>query len=190
MTGPRLPLHLWRRLDWRYLLPVHRVGDVVLAGPADDLLEAALPLLGTSSCRIERREDWPSVREAADVVVLVQPDDDDLRGAVAALRPGGWVYAEVRRDFRLPRGQRSLVGRRRAWRRAGLVDVAAHWHAPDFATCSRIVDLDQHTVVRNALGRHQAVRFGAALSLAGRTALRLGLFPLAVREGSLLGRRP
>ena len=109
MTGPRLPLHLWRRLDWRYLLPVHRVGDVVLAGPADDLLEAALPLLGTSLRRIERGEDWPSVREAADVVVLVQPDDDDLRGAVAALRPGGFR--------RPPRG--SLRGRKSPRSRSG-----------------------------------------------------------------------
>jgi hypothetical protein len=185
-----LQLHRWRRLDWRWLLPVPEVGDVVLAGPADALLVDALPLLGSSVHRVERREDWSAVAGSADLVVLVQPGDADLRGAVAALRPGGWVYAEVRRDLRAPRGRRTLLGHRAALRRAGLVDVTAHWHAPDFASCSRIVALEDRTVVRDALGRHQVVRFGAALSLAGRTALRLGLFPLAVREGSLVGRRP
>jgi hypothetical protein len=50
--------------------------------------------------------------------------------------------------------------------------------------------LDSRTVLRDALLRHDAVRFGAVLSVAGRLAVRAGVFPFAVAEGSVVGRRP
>jgi hypothetical protein len=68
--------------------------------------------------------------------------------------------------------------------------VAAYWHVPDIATSSRIVSLDAPATVRDVLLRHRKVRFGRALSLLARLALRVGLLPLALPEGSLVGRRP
>lgn len=184
-----LPLHLWRRLDWRFLLPTLTPAGVACAGAVDDDLAAALPLLGTTVHRITGPGDWASVPDV-EVVVLVRPEPADLAGAAAAVAPGGWVYAEVGRDLRRPRGYRTLPGWRRAFRAQGLTDVTASWHAPDLAHCSRIISVEARTVLRDALLRHDAVRFGAALSVAGRLAVRAGVFPFAVPEGSVVGRRP
>jgi hypothetical protein len=187
-AAPDLPLHLWRRLDWRFLLPSTRLGVVACGGTPDADLLAALRLLGVPVVR--PGPDWRPVAEAApDAVVLVQPDVADLAAAAAAVRPGGWIYAEVRRDLRAG-APRTLLGWPRAFRAAGLTDVVAHWHAPDLATCSRMVPLDAPSLVRDALSRHGAVRFGRALSLAGRVAVALGVFPAGVPEGSVVGRRP
>jgi hypothetical protein len=187
-----LPLHLWRRLDWRFLLPTLTPVGVAYAGSVDDDLVAALPLLGTAVHRIAGPADWAAVQEGGgvEVVVLVRPEPADLAAAVAALAPGGWVYAEVGRDLHQARGHRTLPGWRRSFERHGLTDVTASWHAPDLAHCSRIISLDARTVLRDALLRHDAVRFGRALSVAGRLAVRAGAFPFAVPEGSVVGRRP
>ncbi|SDC39519.1 hypothetical protein SAMN05660690_1254 [Geodermatophilus telluris] len=187
-AAPDLPLHLWRRLDWRFLLPSTRLRVVACGGTPDDDLLAALRLLQVDVVR--PGPDWRPVADAApDVVVLVQPTAADLAAAAAAVRPGGWVYAEVRRDLHAA-GPRTLLGWPRAFRAAGLTDVVAHWHAPDLRTCSRMVPLDAPALVRDALSRHGAVRFGRALSLAGRAAVALGVFPAGVPEGSTVGRRP
>jgi hypothetical protein len=184
-----LPLHLWRRLDWRFLLPGLTPAGVTVAGDADEELLAALSLLSSQVHRITDPGDWDAVAGTCSVAVLVAPGREAVRAAAASLVPGGWVYAEVRRDLRRSSGPRTLLGWRRAFRRAGLDQVAAYWHAPDFATCSRIVSVGAGAAVRETLGRHQDIRFGRLLSLAGRIALRLGLFPLAVRDGSVVGRR-
>jgi hypothetical protein len=186
----RLPLHLWRRLDWRFLLPTLTPAGVACAGAVDDDLAAALPLLGTTVHRITGPADWAALSEGVEVVVLVRPEPADLAAAAAAVAPGGWVYAEVGRDLRRPRGFRTLPGWRRSFGAHGLIDVTASWHAPDLAHCSRIISLDARTVLRDALLRYDAVRFGAALSVAGRLAVRVGAFPFAVAEGSVVGRRP
>ncbi len=160
------------------------------AGAVDDELLAALPLLGTEVQRISERHDWVAATGRCSLVVLVGPSRPDLQAAAAMVRPGGWVYAEVKRRVLRFGAPRTLLGWQRAFRQAGLEEVATHWHAPDFATCSRIIAVDADAAVREALGHHQGVRFGWVLSLAGRLALRLRLFPLAVREGSIVGRRP
>jgi hypothetical protein len=187
----QLPLHLWRRIDWRFLLPTTTLRTVVCAGRPDDELRAALDLLGGRVVAVGGPAGWAAAAAAApDLVVLSSPDAADLARAVAAAPPGCWVYAEVRRSPLATDRPRTLLGWRRAFLDAGLVDVATHWHAPDFSITSRMVPLDAPVVVRDALSRHDGIRFGRALSLAGRLALRLGVFPAAVAEGSVLGRRP
>ena len=190
LPSAALPLHRWRRLDWRFLVPTLQTAGVACAGDVDEELLAALPLLDPQVHRIREHGDWDRVAGACSVVVLVSPDRQDVHAAAVTVRPGGWIYAEVSRQIRRRSGPRTLPGWRRAFRRAGLEEVTAYWHAPDFATCSRIIAVDADAAVREALSRYQDVRFGRLLSLAGRLALRLGLFPLAVREGSVLGRRP
>lgn len=191
MSGSDADLLLprWRRLDWRFLLPAIAPDRVACAGALDEALLQALPLLAPTVLTVRTPGDWSALTGSCDLVVLIRPQPADLAGAVATLRPGGWVYAEVRRELG-GRAPRTLAGWRRRFARAGLEEVTAHWHAPGFEACSRIISVDARAVVRDALGRHEAVRFGAVVSAVGRLALRLGLFPLAVPEGSVIGRRP
>ncbi|MGY1636651.1 hypothetical protein ACI78V_08345 [Geodermatophilus sp. SYSU D00742] len=185
---PALLLHRWRRLDWRFLLPVPDVGRLAVGGRVDDGLRDALPLLAGEVHEVTSVAGWSALPGNCDVVVLVRPTVPELGRAAAALRPGGWLYAEVRRDLR-GRGPRSLAGWHRALERLGLDDVAAHWHAPDLATTSRIVSLQDRTAVRHALDDHDRGRLGDLRSGLATVLLGAGLLPLLVPEGSVVGRR-
>jgi hypothetical protein len=156
----------------------------------DEDLMSGLALLGCPVHRVASAAAWADVSGQCEVVLLVRPSREEFQAAVAAVRPDGWVCVEVRRARPWGRGPRTLHGWRREFERAGLADVAAYWHVPDIATSSRIVSLDAPATVRDVLLRHRKVRFGRALSLLARLALRLGLLPLALPEGSLVGRRP
>ncbi len=185
-----LPLQAWHRMDWRFLLPSLTPSAVACGGAVDEDLLSGLSLLGRPVHQVVSPEDWRDVSGRCDVVVLVRPDRDQFRAAVAAVRPDGWICAEVRRARPWSRGPRTLRGWRRQFQRAGLHDVAWYWHVPDVATSSRIVSLDSRATVRDVLLRHGGVRFGRVLSVLARLALRLDLLPLALPEGSLVGRRP
>ncbi len=189
--GPvSLPLELWRRLDWRFLLPELPSGPIVCAGRPGDDLRSALPLLGSAVHHVTSDRDWDAVTGTSGLVVLVDPTPSQLGRAVAACRPGGWVYAEVRRSLRRFRGPRTLLGWRRAFAAAGLESATAHWHARDIATCSRIIPVDAAGALRHLLGEPQGIRFGHVLAAVGLVTLQAGLFPAAIPEGSVIGRRP
>jgi hypothetical protein len=181
-------LHRWRRLDWRFLFPSTEWTRVACAGAVDDELREALPLLGPEVHEPRSAADWMSLAGSCDVVVLIDPTPEQLRLAVGALRPGGWLYAEVRRALR-PSGPRSLLGWRRAFVRAGLEPVSAHWHTPGLAGTERIISVDAATAVRHALrgqgGLLRRVRAGVM-----DLVLLCRLFPVVVPEGSVVGRRP
>jgi hypothetical protein len=177
-------------MDWRFLLPRLDPSAVAYGGAVDEDLKSGLSLLGCPVHRVTSPEGWRDVSGRCDVVLLVRPSREQFRAAAAAVRPEGWICAEIRRRRPWSRGPRTLHGWRREFERAGLDEVAAYWHVPDIPTSSRIVSLDARATVRDVLLRHRGVRFGRALSMGARLALRLGLLPLALPEGSLLGRRP
>jgi hypothetical protein len=183
-----LLLHRWRRLDWHFLLPSSEWTRIACGGRVDDELGRALPLLAPEVHEVASAADWSALSGSCDVVVLVEPTPAQLALAVAALRPGGWLYAEVRRALRSS-GPRSLLGWRRALVRAGLEQVAVHWHAPGLADTQRIISVDAAVAVRHALGGHESFlkRLRAAVT---EVPLRCGLFPVVVPEGSVIGRRP
>ena len=187
--APSLLLHAWRRLDWRFLLPTDAYARVACGGAVDQALREALPLLAGEVHEPATPSDWRALAGTCDVVVLVEPTAAQFRAAVGALRPGGWLYAEVRRTARTS-GPRSLVGWRRAAVRAGLVEVCAHWHAPSLTAPLRIVSLDAPAALRHAL-RRPSGGIGSLLRAAlVRTLVATGLFPLAVPTGSVIGQRP
>ena len=183
-----LLLHRWRRLDWRFLFPSAEWTRVAWAGAVDEGLREALPLLGSEVHEPVSAAEWTSLAGSCDVVVLVQPTPAQLALAVGAPRPGGWLYAEVRRALR-PTGPRSLLGWRRAFVRSGLDPVAVHWHTPGLTDTERIISVDAVTAVRHALRAHggmlRRVRAGITDLL-----LLCRLFPVVVPEGSVTGRRP
>ena len=173
-------LHLWRRLDWRFLMPEPLAGTLLVAGRPDKLLLEALPLLDAVTVV---RESPP-----ADTVCtgyLVDPRPADLAAAVAVLRPGGVLYAEVSRRSR----RTSPAAWGRAARGLGLLDVRVHWHAPDFAARTRVVPLDDRAAVLDTLSRHDGVRAGALRAGLAGAVYRMGALGDVIGHGSVLGRR-
>lgn len=189
---PPMPLDLWRRLDWRFLLPCPQLNTVVCAGIVDEELVEALRVLDSRLVHVTAPSHWGRVEAGScGVAVLVRPTPADLEAAMAAVRPGGWIYAEIYRHMTpLASGPRSLRGWLRAFERAGLEETAAHWHAPSIGARSRIVPLESKMSVRDALNQYHGLRFGWSKSMLGKVALLSGLFPIVVPEGSVLGRRP
>jgi hypothetical protein len=179
-------LHRWRRLDWRYLVPTTSWSQVAVGGAVDEALREALPLLGVVV--VELGAATPPAAGSCDVVVLHHPTHAEVSAAVTAVRPGGWVYAEVCRSSG-PRRHGSLPGWSRVFQRAGLEEVQLHWHAPDIRSAEEIIPLDARAAARHALLRRRGPR-PRARHTAARLALAAGLLPRVVPSGSILGRRP
>jgi thymidylate kinase len=182
-----LPLHLLRRVDWRFFLPTPALGRVLCADSAAADLRAALAQARPTSLTTSAPSMWPAA-PCADLVVLGELDRQHAVRAYRAVQPDGWVYAEVRRRSASVRP--AVSSARRSLRQAGFEDVALYWHAPDLRSTMRIVPLNQRGSIRSTLLRYDGMRFGRTKSLAARAVLHLGLFPLAVPEASVLGRRP
>jgi hypothetical protein len=171
------------------LLPGLRSSRIAVAGAPDDELRAALRLLAEEVWHPRTAAEWQALSGTCDVVVLASPTPADLGPASEALRPGGWLYAEVHR-----RAARTapwtVAGWRAAFSSAGLQDVTAYWHVPGPGGPSTIVPLDTVTAVRHVLGRRRAGRLGAARARVTGGPLAARLLPRLVREGSVVGRRP
>lgn len=184
-----LDLHRWRRLDWRLLMPELGITRVACGGAVDAELRAALPLLTADLREPRTPADWLALAGSCDAVVLVHPIRAELRMAVEALRPGGWLYAEVRR--RPPvRGPATIAGWRAALRRAGLREVSAYWHLPGPNGPSEFVDLAAATALRHVVGRRGETRRRNIRARVAGALVTLGLLSFAIDEGSVTGRRP
>ena len=173
MTDRDALLQAARRADWRFLLPDPELGSVGYLGRADTELERSCSLLARSFGRVG------SGGEAFDVVVAAHPSRVELSAADAALRPRGWLYAELRR-LRL-RGAVEALGE------LGFEEIAVHWHRPSFAACEEIVPLER-SAVRSVLERRSAR--SPRKALLGRALLRAGAFRWAIPCASVVGRKP
>lgn len=180
-----LLLHLWRRLDWRFLLPSAEIGALGYAGEIDEELVRAFRLVDPGAVDIT----GPDPRSPCTTVVLRHPSPAQLVAARQRLSPGGSVYLETGQALR-PFGPRTLRGWRRLLERQGFIEIAAFWHTPDLDSCSRITPLGSPLAVRLTLDRHQGIRFGALKARVGRLLLSLGLIEIAVPAGSIVARRP
>lgn len=163
-----------RRADWRFLLPEPALGRVAYPAPHDPALVTALDRV-SRTVELEPRGD-----AVHDVVVLTGARPSAVVGAVAQLRSGGWLYAEVAGP---------AAG---SWRRAlaahGLDEIGAHWLWPTAAAPREIVELTPDAL-RHALGRRDpGARLRVRAQAAGMLA-RSGAFALAVRHAAIVGRR-
>jgi hypothetical protein len=134
---------LVRRLDWRFLLPDPRLRRVLYVGPADGPLPTALAQL------CDRLWIGDSGRPpGVDLVVAERAGRSAVAGALSHLTAGGALYWELPRygnPFRSDLGW--LEGR-------GFVDIALHWHIPDFESCRQIVPLDDPAAIRFLVHDH------------------------------------
>jgi hypothetical protein len=110
---------LLRRLDWTVLLPAAPSRRSGVCAAAEGALGEGLALLGD---RVEPLAGCPANR--LDLAVLRDPDPAMLRAARAALRPGGWCYAEWGHTTGGGRGARRML------EAAGFEAVAAYWPWP------------------------------------------------------------
>jgi hypothetical protein len=159
-----------RRVDWRFLLPDPELGHVGYLGPDDPELELAC----TDFARSFRL--LGPVGSNCDVVVLARPSGDELAVAAAAVRPGGWLYAETS-GARARRQAAALDG-------LGFEDIAVYWHRPSFKSCEEIVPLEDGAV-RAVLARRRGFK-----ALLGGMLLRANALRWAITSASVVARRP
>lgn len=184
-----LSLHLWRLLDWRFLLPDLEARSVAYGGATAPEMASALHLLDPSAAALSP-EEHRDHGGTYGVVLLTAPDRAVFRSASAAVEPGGWMCVEARRSLFRRAGPRTLKGWKNVLIRSGYQDVSVFWNAPSLDRTARIVPVASAAGIRDTLALHKDVRFGGAKALAARLALILGLFDLAVPEGTVTGRRP
>ena len=123
-------------------------------------------------------------------MLLREPDRQLFEKAAAAVQPGGWMCAQVKRSPLRRSGPRTLAGWKRTLRRHGFEDVSVHWHATSLDSPGRLVPVASPTAVKDTLSLHKGVRFGLAKAVLARLALALRVFDVAVPEGTVTGRRP
>ncbi len=185
-----------RRIDWRFLLPNPELGRVTCVGAMPGSLLEALQLFShsLSTLALEAAADAPAAQ--ADLVVVRQLSPDKLRLAVRHLRPGGYLYVEMEgllspKRPRLPWKHARLAtppGCMTAVARAGFVDVAAHWHWPNFASCTRIIPLDDRGALQHAFVKGGRSAKARLQSVAGQGLLQSGLLVYMVPRFSVVAR--
>ncbi len=171
-----------RRLDWRFLLPDPTLGRVAYIGPEQGALLEALRTFSDELIVLDA-SSLGATDTPYDRVVCKGVSPALLASVVVLLRPGGAVYAEVSGRWVHPGAYR------RAALRAGLIGVQAHWHWPNFASCTRMVPLDDAGAVSSAWLKGAS---GVKGMLAHLTALGLfysRLLGWGIRHFSLTGQR-
>lgn len=188
-AGEALSLHLWRLLDWRFLLPVLQPRTLGFAGRISAETESALRLLDPRAVRLDGPVAGPDAGKC-DVVLLSSPDSGQIENAERALEPGGWICVEASRSLLRNQGPRTLRGWKRSLERRGYQDVAVYWNAPNRDRTARLVPVRSSVSIRDTLALRKDVCFGALKAAAVHTALALRVFDLLVPEGTVTGRRP
>lgn len=174
-----------QRVDWRFLLPNPQLGRVAFGGKDDERLLASLSLFCVALTIVSPGEPPSS---SHDVAVTNDPTFARLSHLVEYLRPGGWLYLESRRtklgDFRFsPRNQVAVL------ESLGMENIEAHWHWPNFKSCTEIIPLDKDDAVRHFLVKHQGGKVARAKSKVGVGLWRTGALAWVVPCFSLLARK-
>lgn len=190
-SGADRRLAMSRRLDWRFLLPDGRLRHVGYLGSSRGTLFASLEMFSDTLTRLEPDASNAEDRQF-DVLVLEAPRRATLRRARRLVRPGGCLYAEIRRLAAAWRPATLLppASYAAAVREGGFLDVELHWHWPDFERCTRMVPLGSGEGFSYLLSRGHAA-FGPQLKAAtGRFLLRSGMLGWCVPAVSVVARCP
>jgi hypothetical protein len=193
-AGSRRTLPASRRLDWRFLLRDPSLERVAYIGPRSGALLDAVRAFSREVEPIGRGSLADAAhRSRYDLLVVEQASVGLVRQAGPVVKPGGSIYAECDRlsVAHLPAALQPASFYRRAARAAGFSDVRVHWHWPTFATCTRIVPLDEPTVLAYLLVRGRSGAAARARTAAARLLVGSGLLGSTVPCFSIVGyRRP
>lgn len=161
-----------RRIDWRFLLPDPRLGQVVYFGPADDPLRAALA--DFAEAVTDANTLTSETPEPFDVAVLRSQATETLSRAHGLLKPGGTVYVEIQRR----------IGRDIPWQlrrygaaaeRAGFREIETFWNWPSFGRCTKILPVDDACALTNVIVSNRRGPLAWLLLNATRFGFRLGM---------------
>lgn len=192
-----------RRVDWRFLLPDPNLGRVGCVEPVSGSLVDSLRLFSASLRTIGDSESQDGPGGQFDVVVASDPSRARLQRAVGLVMSDGYLYIEVhglslfgrsgrgsRRDSPANNTRLRLPGYCAAHiEKLGFAEVTAHWHWPDFESCTKIVPLDNRAALGYTFsmsGRGTKARLRANL---GRWLMRSGLLTWSVPCFSIVARR-
>ncbi len=190
-------LQVVRRIDWRFLLPDPSLGQVAYMRPTDGTLLESLRLFSESLTVIGMPRPQVGTTGQYDLVVASRPSYEALQEAADLVRPGGFLYIEA---YGLLHHAGWRWGVRGRWLRKpadyvdairglGLIEVRAHWHWPDFESCTKIVPLDDQAALLHVFthhGRGTRARLRAGL---GRWVLWSGLLAFVVPCFSIVAHR-
>ncbi len=173
------------------------LGRVGYLGPRGGRLRESLQEFSEECMDLEcdGREGPPAPRNLLDVVVVTDPRLKTLQSAVASLKTGGWLYAEVDRGWarsgplrHLPRP--SVRPRVTSMlRRLGMEDIAVSWHWPDFDASNAILGVRDRAAVLYALRFRPDTPGLRWASIAAHGILRSPLLGLVVPCVSVVARR-
>ena len=174
-------LSLWRRLDWRFLLPDPNLQSVGYFGPSCDLLTALQ--MFSQSVVVFSDSTLHAAYPEFDLVVLRHPSPDTVELAGRMVRPGGSLYLELAGPLRglsarkvLSRSVVGLVGYASALWKLGCDEVQAYWHRPTFEECREIVPIFDRLAMSSVLSRHGPLTAARQAKLAmSRSLLHAGL---------------
>lgn len=190
--GPDHRLAASRRLDWRFLLPDCRLPHVGYLGSARGSLLTSLEIFSDSLTQLEPDGSNAVDDRQFDVLVLEAPRRDTLRRVRRLVRPGGCLYAEIRR---LVTGWRPAAllhpaAYAAAARESGFLDVELHWHWPDFERCTRMVPLGSGAGFGYLLSRGGDDAGSRLKAAAGHLLLESGMLGWCVTSVSIVARCP
>ncbi len=141
-------LHACRRVDWRFLLPDPVLGHLGYVGPASTPLAEALHQMSAAVVHLGTDSLAADQLGSLDGLVISGAPRQTLQNALRWVRPGGFVYVEVRGLLGRRRGSpgRAQDGSPRQYQRLleahGCGSVSRCWHWPEFDDCTRLIPLE------------------------------------------------
>ena len=185
-------LQIFRRLDWRFLLPDPELMHVAFLGDDDPQLTMALRRSAQALSLLDLHWKFPQGQEPHfHLVVLRSARLYDADRAYRLVQPGGCLYWEIEypssaltrgslRDQLFPSSgerpvPRSLERLRRHMLQLGFTHVRFHWHRPSFQSAVEIVPLESDGILDFILDGRGARLPGRMKRLAARWLRRFGL---------------
>lgn len=203
-----------RRIDWRFLMPQPELREVVLIGSAEEeMIEALRHFSDSLKIFSPVAPGGSSVesRERFDVAVVNSADPLTVQWAYEMLKPGAYLYWEVRRGKspESPRGknvqpQNGSMGAavrdsfprfahihsyKKYLQESGFREIEINWHYPGFKNCKKIIPLEDSYALQYVFSRQQSSFSGRLKLWGGQLLNKSRLLPFIVPCFSLVAQK-
>jgi hypothetical protein len=201
----------FRRLDWRFLLPLTEYEHIAYIGTKDkELLDSIEHVIGEVSV-VEPdflAKNSNINQERFDLIVVNTVDFREIFHVANLLKTNGVLYWQISRysDFRLwwkmlkvDESDRSDYGLKRLFHPfhsitrytnsltcLGFYNIESYWHRPDFLSCKEIIPLTEPKVLNYVFSRGNYTGLKRVKFAIGQIAMRLGLLKFIAPNFSLV----